>query len=384
MKKLKVVADNKIPFLRGVLEPWAKVKYLKGNEICRADIIDADALLIRTRTKCDESLLKGTSVKFIATATIGFDHIDTRYCSENGIVWKNAPGCNSSSVEQYIVAALLHLAVSQNIDLKEKTIGIIGVGNVGKKVRHVAKALGMSVLLNDPPRNRNENSNEFSELDQIQKEADFISFHVPLNMEGIDKTFHMADIDFFEKLSKKPFLINSSRGSVVDQSALINAIDRNLISGAILDVWENEPEINLELLNKVMIASPHIAGYSTDGKALGTSMSVQALSEFFNLELNNWHPEKLPFAGLESIVVDGYGMTKWEILHEVYSRTYDIDEEDKQFREKPELFELLRGNYPVRREPHNFSVRLTIHSYEEVELILNELGFSILELDCFC
>jgi erythronate-4-phosphate dehydrogenase len=384
MKKLNIVADNKIPFLQGVLEPWAEVRYLKGNEIRQTDLIDADAMLIRTRTKCNESLLKDTAIKFIGTATIGFDHIDTEYCRDNNILWKNAPGCNSSSVEQYIVATLLHLAVSKNIDLQEKTIAVIGVGNVGKKVSRAAKALGMKVLLNDPPRERNENSNIFCSLDQVQKEADFISFHVPLNMEGQDKTFHMADANFFEKLEKKPYLINSSRGSVVDQTALIKALDRNLLIGAVLDVWENEPEINLELLNKVSIASPHIAGYSTDGKALGTSMSVQALSRFFNLELNSWQPEKLPFTGTESIVVDCFGMNKWEILHEVYSRTYDIAQEDDRFRKKPELFEFLRGSYPIRREAHNFSVRLNSNSYEEVELILKELGFSILELDCFC
>jgi erythronate-4-phosphate dehydrogenase len=384
MKKLNIVADNKIPFLQGVLEPWAKVRYLKGSEIDRADLKGADALLIRTRTKCDELLLKDTPVKFIATATIGYDHIDTDYCRDNNIVWKNAPGCNSSSVEQYIVATLLHLAVSNNIDLQDKTMAVVGVGNVGKKISHVAKALGMRVLLNDPPRQRIESSYLFCDIEQIQREADFISFHVPLNMDGQDKTFHMVDSNFFDKLAKKPFLINSSRGSVIDQVALLKALDNDLLAGAILDVWENEPEINLELLNKVFMASPHVAGYSTDGKARGTSMSVQALSEFFNLDLNSWEPEKLPFPGSESIVVDCFGMSKWEILHEVFSRTYDIAQEDAQFRAKPELFEYFRGNYPVRREAHNFYVRLNSNPFEEVEVILTELGFSLLELDCFC
>ena len=243
-KNIKIVADDKIPFLKGVLEPFAQVEYFPGSKISRDKILDADALIVRTRTKCNKDLLDGTNVKLITTATIGIDHIDIEYCEQSNIKWYNAPGCNSSSVMQYITSALLSLAEIENFNLTDKTIGIVGVGNVGSKIKKIAETLGMKVLVNDPPRERVEGGNEFSSLEIIKLESDIITFNVPLNKEGIDKTYHLADERFFEGLKKKPIIINSSRGEVIKTSALKNSIAENQVSNVVLDVWET----NLKLI----------------------------------------------------------------------------------------------------------------------------------------
>ncbi len=200
---MKIIIDDKIPYIKGALEPYAEVIYMPGGKTTAEVVKDADALITRTRTKCNEKLLAGSSVKFIATATIGFDHIDTAYCQKANIIWTNAPGCNSSSVEQYIASALMVMAEKKGFNLSEKTIGVVGVGNVGKKVARIADIFGMKVLLNDPPRARAESPEGFVELDVILRESDIITLHVPLNYEGIDKTFHLADESFFLKCSKE-------------------------------------------------------------------------------------------------------------------------------------------------------------------------------------
>ena len=384
MKKIRIVADDKIPFLKGVLEDVAEVRYLPGSKIDQAAVHQADALIIRTRTHADKRLLSASSVKFIATATIGFDHIDTGYCENQGIYWTNAPGCNSSSVEQYIVSALLAMAEKHGFLLKDKTLGIVGVGNVGSKVAHVAKALGMSVLLNDPPRERIEGRGEFSSLNMIKDQADIITFHVPLNKGGIDNTFHLAERNFFSELKKKMILINTSRGEVVEGSALKEALKAGRLKDAVLDVWENEPGPDPKLLELTGIATPHIAGYSVDGKANGTRMSVRALSEFFNLGLENWEPGGLPLPEIPNIVIDCGGMSEQEIIGEVYRYAYDIMADDEALRFNISRFEELRGNYPVRREPLAFTLRLNNNAWENLKFVFSSLGFSLLEPDCFC
>jgi len=200
---IRIISDDKIPFLKGVLEPYAEVVYLPGKQIDFNILKDADAMLIRTRTKCDESLLEGTRVKFIGTATIGYDHIDTKYCESRGIKWINSPGCNSSSVQQYIAAALLKTASSFNFNLKDITIGIIGVGNVGAKVEKLAKTLGMNVLLNDPPRSRIEGKTKFVDLQTLLSESDIVTVHVPLSFIGEDKTYHLFDDKIFIPVFKQ-------------------------------------------------------------------------------------------------------------------------------------------------------------------------------------
>ena len=250
---MKIIADNKIPYLKGVLEPLANIEYYPGKEINAAKLKNADALIIRTRTKCDKTLLSGSSVKYIATATIGFDHIDTAYCDANNIQWTNAPGCNSGSVMQYMASALIRIAFKHNFSLSDKTIGIVGVGHVGSKVAKLATALGIKVLLNDPPRERIEGSKEFVSLEEIQKNADIISFHVPLNLGGPDKTYRLFNKDFLNGIKNEAVIINTSRGEIVSEKILKEGLKNKRISAAVLDVWENEPEIDEGLLKLVDI-----------------------------------------------------------------------------------------------------------------------------------
>ncbi|MCX7876480.1 MAG: 4-phosphoerythronate dehydrogenase PdxB [Melioribacteraceae bacterium] len=376
--KIKIVADDKIPFLKGVLDSFAKIDYLNYLQIKNEILKDVDALLVRTRTKCNKELLDNTSVKFIATATIGFDHIDTKYCEEKNIKWLNAPGCNSSSVMQYFASALLNIAKKKNISLKEKTLGIIGVGNVGKKVEKFARTIGMNVLLNDPPRERVEGSKNFVSLDYLIANSDIITFHVPLNRSGIDKTYHLADKFFFEKFNTEKILINTSRGEVIKSEDLLNAIEHKKIIASILDVWENEPEIDLKLLEKVDIATPHIAGYSADGKANGTAICVNELNKFFNLGLNeNWYPEKIPSPeNPQSINVDCKDKTNQVIIFEIVNHTYKILEDDERLRKSVKTFEQQRANYPVRREFNFYKVNL-INSNDEIKNIVSNLGFNL-------
>lgn len=354
---LKIIADDKIPFLKGILEPFAEVVYLPGGKITRADLMDADALLTRTRTLCNAGLLDGTKVRFIASATIGYDHIDTRYCEEHGIFWTNAPGCNSESVAQYITSLLLTDARRTGRKLKGMTIGVVGVGNVGSKVARNARALGMKVLLNDPPRARKEGPEAFTDIETVRRDADYITFHVPLIRDGADATWHYADAEFLRGMKKNAFLINSSRGEVCDNSALKEALRKKQIRGAALDVWENEPGIDLELLGLLDFATPHIAGYSADGKSNGTAMSVRALIRFFGLE-KQFDPGTLqtPPEPAHPQISLPEGAETEELLYQAVAASYDIVSDDERLRAAPGDFEKQRGAYPLRREFDSFTV----------------------------
>ena len=373
---MKIVADDKIPFLKGVLDPYANIIYLPGKEITRKVLIDADALLIRTRTKCTEALLKGTGVRFIGTATIGFDHIDTRYCGYKNIFWTNAPGCNSSSVQQYIAGALLKMSSQSGFNLKDKTIGIIGVGNVGSKVEKFARIMGMNVLLNDPPRARREGQKNFASLGTILYESDIITVHVPLNVVGEDCTYHLFNTRAFKKMRKGTWFINSSRGEVTDTAALKKVLSSGKLGGAVLDVWEHEPDIDLELMSGTFISTPHIAGYSTDGKANGTSMVVNSLCKHFNLPLTGWYPGNVPEPEKPLISINCKGLTDEDIIREAVFHTYNIDEDNVNLRINPSDFEKLRGNYRVRREFKAFTVKLSGGS-KQVRKKLEEIGFIV-------
>ena len=375
---MKIVCDNKIPFLRGVLEPYAEVVYLPGKETTPEVVRDADAIITRTRTKCDAALLEGSSVKVIATATIGFDHIDTAWCESHGIVWKNAPGCNSWSVKQYMGSVLATLARKHGFDLSEMTLGVVGVGNVGSKVAEIASLLGMKVLLNDPPRARREGPDGFVSLDEIVDRSDIITLHVPLTREGGDATWHLFDEARISRLNDGQILMNSSRGPVVDNAALKEALKRRALKGAVLDVWEHEPDIDRELMGLLDIATPHIAGYSADGKANGTTASVRTVAEYLGLPLTEWSPAEMPLPAQPlEFTLDAAGKTRQQVLSEAVLHTYDVLDDDRALREHPELFEKLRGDYPVRREFTAFSVRLEGATPEEAE-ILTKIGFNLM------
>ncbi|WP_443777410.1 4-phosphoerythronate dehydrogenase PdxB [Bacteroides clarus] len=344
---MKVIVDNKIPFIKEAIEKIAdEVVYAPGKDFTPSLVKDADALIIRTRTHCNRRLLEGSKVKFIATATIGFDHIDTEYCREAGITWTNAPGCNSASVAQYLHSSLILLQESKGINLSEATIGIIGVGNVGSKVVKVAQELGMRVLLNDLPREDKEGKQNFSSLQTLAKECNVLTFHVPLYKEGKYRTYHLADTAFFQSLKQKPVIINTSRGEVIETDALLNALETKLISDAIIDVWENEPAINLTLLKKVFLGTPHIAGYSADGKANATRMSLDALCRYFNIQADY---QIIPPAPSQPQITA-------ETLSDAYLQIYDPQQDSNALKTHPELFEKLRGDYPLRREKKAYTI----------------------------
>ncbi len=375
---MKIIIDNKIPYIRGVLEPYAEVIYLPGVDTTADLVRDADALITRTRTPCNKETLEGSKVKLIATATIGFDHIDTEYCKAAGIRWANAPGCNAESVNQYVTSALLAYATCRGIGLKGKTIGIVGVGEVGSRVAKTCRVLGMNVLLNDPPRQRQEGAADFVSLQMIREKADIISFHVPLNRGGRDNTFHMVDDDFLNGLGKSPLLINTCRGEVFDSSAVIRARRQNRVSGLIIDCWEHEPGLDLDLLELADIGTPHIAGYSRDGKANGTMVSVQLVSRFFKLGLDDWQPVDVEPAPHPVIRLDGDGQTEQSLLASAIRSTYDIETDDSALRENPHVFEQLRGDYPVRREFDSHTVK-TVNVSPAVIQKLKALGFTVLK-----
>jgi len=371
---MKIIIDDKIPYIKGAFEGVAEVLYLPGSKTNPEIVKNADAIVTRTRTICNEKLLAGSSVKFIATATIGYDHIDTDYCDGAGISWTNAPGSNSKSGEQYIASTLMVLAETRNLQLKNLCIGVVGVGNVGSKVANVCNLLGMKVLLNDPPRERAEGGNAFVSLKEVMEHADIITLHVPLNMKGEDATFHLGNGEFLSQLLKKPILINSCRGEVIETHAVKQALKNGHLSGFVCDCWENEPDLDLELLSLTDIATPHIAGYSKDGKATGTQMSVKAINDFFGLELNNWQPLGVELPVNPIIEINGKGLSEQDIIAKAILHTYDIRNDDKAFRVNTELFEQLRGDYPTRREFPAFTIVLKNVDTKTLDKLI-KLGF---------
>jgi erythronate-4-phosphate dehydrogenase len=373
---MKVIIDNKIPYIKGALEPFAEVIYLPGKETTPEIAKDADAIITRTRTKCNEQLLDGSSVMMIATATIGYDHIDTAYCEKVGIEWTNAPGCNSWSVAQYVMAALHTLALEKKIELSAMTIGVIGAGNVGSKVARFCSLLGMNVLVSDPPRQRAEGAEGFVPLADIQRMADIITVHTPLTKSGEDKTFHLIDERFIDGCEKDFFLINSARGEIMDSKSVLTALKFGKIKEAILDCWENEPEIDLDLLDHTFISTPHIAGYSRDGKANGTKMSIQAISRKFGLGIDNWECSNVELPENATIVIDGTEKTDQDVIAEAVLATYPIMEDNGRLKFNPRTFEKQRGDYPVRREFPVYTVNVK-NVDEKALAILSGLGFQL-------
>jgi erythronate-4-phosphate dehydrogenase len=374
---MRVVCDDKVPFLKGVLEPFAEVVYLPGGKISPADVADADALIVRTRTQCNQALLGDSKVRHITTATIGYDHIDTQWCHTRGIAWTNAPGCNSGSVRQYLASVLVTLSRRYGFGLEHKTLGVVGVGNVGSKVARMARALGMRVLMNDPPRAEREGPEAFVSLDVLLREADIITLHVPLEHSGPFRTFHLFDASVLASLRQGAFLINSSRGEVVDNQALLNTLNTGYLAAAVLDVWEHEPDILPPLLDRVALSTPHIAGYSADGKANGTAACVRYLASQYGWPLADWYPSQVPPPpeGLE-VILDTAGKTVAQVVAEAILHTYDVSGDDARLRQAPGQFEQLRGAYPVRREFEAYTIILKGGTVCQ-EYVLKNLGFHV-------
>ncbi|MBR4827166.1 MAG: 4-phosphoerythronate dehydrogenase [Bacteroidales bacterium] len=340
---MNIIIDNAIPFIQGVFEDYAQVRYLDGGSITAADVHDADALVIRTRTKCGAALLEGSSVKVISTATIGYDHIDLEYCRKRGIHVQNASGCNSGAVMNYVLSAMYGTASRKRINLSGFKVGIIGVGSVGSRVARALTLLGFNVLQNDPPRAANEGPAQFCDLDYLLRNSDVVTMHVPLTPE----TRGMADAAFFSKMKLGAFFINASRGEVVDEDALLHAVQK--LGSVIIDTWCGEPYVNRELIKAVDIATPHIAGYSYQGKLVGTSMAVRAVARYFGIkELYDFFPDPQD-EPRDAVKLDLRNKTQGQITS-ILQYNYPIFTDDFMFRIAPENFESLRANYRYRRE----------------------------------
>ena len=340
---MKIIIDKAVPFVEGILEPYAEVRYLDGLAIGKDDVSDADALIVRTRTKCNKDLLEGSRVKFIATATIGTDHIDLDYCKDKGIYVQNAAGCNAGGVMNYVLSAIYGSASRKRMRLEGCTVGIIGAGNVGSRVARALQILGFKVLLCDPPRAEREGPAQFCDLDFLLRNSDIVTLHVPLNQS----TRGMADARFFSKMKLGAIFVNTSRGEVVVEEDLLASVTK--LGSVIIDVWQHEPDVNKGLVASVDIATPHIAGYSYQGKLLGSSMSVRSLARFFGIkELYDFFPQP-DNEQIDAVKLDLRGKSEGQIAS-VIQYNYPIFTDDFIFRVDPERFEYLREHYRYRRE----------------------------------
>lgn len=336
VKPPRIVIEAKVPYLRGLFEErGCMVDYLPAGEITRGAVADADALITRTRTRCDASLLNGSRCRIVATATIGTDHIDLDWCKANGISVVNAPGCNAPAVAQYVMASVISRYGAGN--LTGLTIGVIGVGHVGSIVARWAEGLGLNVMLCDPPRAEREGGDKWVSADEIARNSDIITVHTPLTRKPDPyPTYHLIGHDLTTQMRRRPMVINSARGAVTDTDALIEAYDAGIIGSLAIDCWEGEPDIDLRLLRRAYIATPHIAGYSVEGKLRASQAAADAVAAALGLD-----PVTLP---------DGRP-TDPPVLISADRIRYNPDKDTAEFRAHPERMEYLRDSYILRNEP---------------------------------
>lgn len=377
--KLKIVADENIPFVEDAFCEFGDVVTFQGRSIDREKLLEADMLFVRSVTKVNRELLNGTKVKFVGTATIGVDHIDRSYLKEAGIGFASAVGCNASSVAEYVISAILTLKNDGKIE-DNPVLGIIGAGNVGSELFKKAEGMGIKTILNDPPKKRLTGCEIYRPLDELLQNADIISIHVPLNLSGEDSTYHLVNQDFLQMMRPGATLINSSRGDVVDETALLQSRkNKKIPANLILDVWHNEPQINYSLVEVCDIATPHIAGYSWDGKVRGTELIHDAAAAFFFRE-SKWHGRDL----ISNEVMQPLKITKGNALYEAITSVYNIMEDDINLRKNKDLkkekqaeaFDSLRKNYRRRLEFPHFSVEADSAEMSERDS-LSALGFSV-------
>ena len=380
-ERMKIVADENIPYVKEAFGHIGEVRTMSGRSLSSEALRDADVLLVRSITKVNEMLLEGSSVRFVGTATIGVDHIDMEYLEEHTIEFSSAQGSNANSVAEYIVAALLELSDRYHFALSGKTLGVIGAGNIGSIVARYATALGLKVLENDPPLARETGDPRYLPLDALF-DADILTLHVPLNREGEDRTYHLTDREFFSKMKPGGIFINTSRGQVVETEALKGALKHEHLGAAVIDVWEHEPTIDTALLEKVAIATPHIAGYSRDGKANGTQMMYDAVCEHFNIQ-PEWNVQSaLPQVSDATLAITGD--SDENMLRDAVRKAYPIMKDDAGLRnvltrettERGPYFDRLRKEYPVRREFYNYTL-LCKHAAESLTIKARAIGFKL-------
>jgi len=398
---VKIICATNMPFAMEAFSSLGETRILEGRDIKVADVRETDILALRSTTKVNRELLEGSKVRFVGTATIGTDHLDLAYFKKAGIKWCFAPGCNANSVSEYITAALLYLACNHGFKLSGKTIGVIGVGNVGRRVVEKAHALGLRVLMNDPPREsteygvrspasgvRNGLGNPFVSLDRVLAEADIITVHVPLTQEGADKTVHLANADFFKRAKKGVIFLNAARGPVVDSSALLDALAKGRVSHAVLDTWEGEPDYRMDLLGRVDIATPHIAGHSFEGKVMGTVMVYREVCKYLNVPATWSHEALMPPPLVPEIRVEVAGREDQVVLWDAVRQVYDWEGDNRRFRESAvadeklriKNFDYLRSHYPERREFQYTTVTLQGEG-EALCRAFRSLGFKLEAVD---
>lgn len=355
---MKIICATNMPFAGEAFGTLGDVTILPPRAITSERVRDADLLAIRSTTRIDQALLAGSRVRFVGTATIGYDHMDVGYLEKAGIAWCAAPGCNANSVSEYFAAALLCLGRRHGLTLSGKTVGVIGVGNVGRRIVLKAEALGMRVLQNDPPRSDAEGAAAFRPLDETLAGADIVTMHVPMTRAGPYPTAGMAGRSFFERLKPGAVFINAARGGVVDSDALQAAMDRGIVAHAVLDTWEGEPAFRPEVLARADLGTPHIAGHSFEGKVAGTVMVYQAACRFLGVE-PTWTPDALlPAPAVPEIRLEPSDRTEEDVIGDIVRRVYDIEADDRRLREiageeprqRAAAFERQRQEYPVRRE----------------------------------
>lgn len=337
--------DQAIPYIKGVFEPFCRVVYADGRSIGPDEVADADALIVRTRTRCDAALLEDSKVQVIATATVGFDHIDMRWCRKAGIAVFPASGANARGVLQWVAAVLASDSTQQGWEPGGRTLGVVGTGNVGSLSAVYGQLWGFRVLCCDPPRERKKRPSPSAEgyvdLETIARESDIITFHTPLTNRGEDATYHLAGKEFFSALKPGTLVLNSSRGEVADTREFSRAIRSGICRGAV-DTWENEPDIDTDFLELTKLGTPHIAGYTEQGKANASAMAVNCVASFFGLPLIGWYPPQV-----SRIVPRKIG---WDEMKATIRDYFDIQAEDARLRSEPAAFEALRNSYVYRRE----------------------------------
>ena len=376
---MNLIIDANIAYAKEAFSNLGNTSLVDGRTLTNKDCKDADILIVRSITNVNEELLKNSKVKFVGTATIGTDHIDLDYLKNQNITFVDAKGCNADSVAEYMFTALLKIVSEKNIALSEKTIGVVGIGNIGSRVVRLAESLSMKVLKNDPPLERKSIGKNYVPLNEILK-ADIITIHVPLSFEGNDKTFHLLNESNLKEIQSGAIIINTSRGAVIDNAAILTESTSREFE-LVLDVWEDEPAVNTNLLTKTKIATPHIAGYSFEGKVNGTKMIYGALCKFLNIK-PTWLPD-LPKIQNKEMRLSG-GKSDEEKLYRLFSSIYDVEKDDELMRkivsydinEQRGYFDLLRKKYPVRKEFCNYTVYI---SRNEMHLrsILENFRFSV-------
>lgn len=359
-----IVADENIPLLDAFFAGFGDIRRVPGRSIDRTTVEQADVLLVRSVTNVNRALLEGSKVRFVGTCTIGTDHLDLDYLNEAGISWSSAPGCNARGVVDYVLGSLMTLAEIEGVDLSQRTYGVVGAGEVGGRLIKVLKGLGWNVKVCDPPRQAAEGG-DYVSLEQIIEQCDVISLHTPLTRSGDSATWHLFDQQRLQQLKQGAWLINAARGPVVDNVALREVLLEREDLQAVLDVWEKEPEVDPALAELCVLATPHIAGYSLDGKQRGTAQIYQAYCAFSGQPAAIQLSDLLPAAWLSEVSLHGDSDPAWALAM-LCRGVYDPRRDDADFRrslvgnvaEQRAAFDVLRKQYPVRREIEGLKVRI--------------------------